>query len=108
MEKMKQMIKKKKVSFPLIFFGQIIIFIAIANIFGLETGNSLLGGIYAVIMFFTLMWFLIKIIKDHKTELNRVTVPLIGISIIWVLYLAIASLICVGVSIVLSVLFGNI
>lgn len=71
---MKKILKKKRILFPLIFLGELAIFITIAIIFDLETNNSLYGVIFAYILFGTFVWFLIKIIKNHKTKLSTIKI----------------------------------
>jgi len=84
---MKDIIKKKRVLFPLIFFGEIIIIAVIAKIFDLETSNSPLGIIYAYIMDFTLIGFLIKIRKDYKSTIAKMEMPARLIVLGWFYFL---------------------
>jgi len=46
------------------------------------------------------------IIKDHKTVLTDVKIPFLGLSVIWILYLAIFSTVMASVLAGLMVLFG--
>jgi len=105
MKKIKQMLKKKRILFPLIFFGEIAITIIIAHVFGLETSNSPLGAVFSFVMGFTFIIFLLKIIKDHKAELIAIRIPFIEISIIWVLYLALAQIILAVVLLPFLIIF---
>jgi len=95
-------VNKKRILFPLVFFSEIAIVIIIAKIFGLETENSLLGWIYAFVMVLTIIWFLIKIIIDHKAKLSTAKVPLLGTSVIVNLYFIIALLIIALVALIAS------
>jgi hypothetical protein len=100
---MKNIIKKKRVLFPIIFFGEIAIVAVIAIIFDLETGDSPLGVAYAYVMAFTLMGFVLKILKDHKTELSNMELPFVG-SIIWMLYTVFIVIIFVLVILTISII----
>ena len=88
---MKRLLKRKRVLFPIIFFGQIVIFILIAIIFGLETENSPLGTVYAYTLIVTLIGFCVKIIKDHKIRLTEFKMPIFPISALSLLYFAVAG-----------------
>jgi len=103
----KKILKQKKILFPFIFLVELAILIAIAIIFNLETDNSLYGAVFAFVIWGTFLWFLIKIVKDHKTKLSTVKIPLFGISSTWLFYLAIAAIITSTVSVALVALFGN-
>jgi len=76
---MKNFLKKKRFLFPFIFIIQIVLFVLIANIFNLETGNSIVGMIYYFMMVVAVLWFLLRIIKDHKTKLSETKLPLFGV-----------------------------
>ena len=104
---MKNFLRKKRFLFPTVFVVQILIVIVIANVFSLETHNSLLGSIYAVVMVATIICFLVKIIKDHKTALTDIKIPFVEISVIWIFYLAIFTIASVSIIVFLTVLFGN-
>ena len=105
---MRNLLKKKRVLFPLIFLGELAIVIIIAIIFDLETGNSLYGEISSSIMFATFVWFLFRIAKDHKTKLSAIKIPLFEISVIWVIYYAIAIIVIVSIIISLMFIFGDV
>ena len=105
---MKDFLKRKRILFPLIFFGQIAIVAIISLIFELETDNSPLGVAYAYIMGFTVIWFATKIIKEHKTELIDKKVPFMGqLTILGMLYTLIAVMIFVLGIITVSILTGT-
>jgi hypothetical protein len=72
--------------FPLIFWGEFYIAILIAELFNLETQNSLFADIYGIVVFSTLIVFFVKIIKDHKAELSDKKFPIIGIKMIGIIY----------------------
>ena len=91
----KDVIKKKRVLFPLIFLGELGVLIAVANIFSLETDNTLYGLIFVYILFITIVVFLIRIIKDHKNELSTIKLPLSGGSVLWSLYFITALIILI-------------
>jgi len=103
---MKRILRKKRFLFPIIFFAQILIAAVVGIVFELETTNSPLGATYAVVMVVTIIYFLVKIIKDHKTVLTDVKIPFLGLSVIWILYLAIFSTVMASVLAGLMVLFG--
>ena len=88
----KQQLKKKRFLFPLIFLGWIAIVSIIANVFGLETENTMFGGISVLVMFSTCIWFLIKTIKDHKAKLATVRIPFYGVTVLTGLYFITALL----------------
>ena len=79
---MKKTIMKKRVLYPLVFFGELAIVMLIARIFDLETENSLYGGICATLMALTIMVFFIKIIQEYKTKYPWVNVLYFPIFII--------------------------
>ena len=75
---MRKRLKQKKVLFPLIFLAELIVIVTIANIFDLETDNTLYGGVSVCILGITIILFLVRIIKDHKKELAATRIPIIG------------------------------
>jgi len=85
--------------------GELLIFIAIAIIFNVNTKNSLYGTICVYILFGTLSWFLLKIVKDHKNELSNIKIPLFELPILWMIYLAVLVIIISAISTSLTVLF---
>ena len=85
-------LKKKKVLFPIIFFLEIFLIVQIANIFEIETANSLYGGIVMIIINCTVLIFVIKIIKDHKTYLSEVKMSVMGESLLLYCYVMCAVL----------------
>jgi len=103
---MKEVIKKKRVYFPLIFIGQIVIVSIIAHIFGLETYNSVLGTIYAVALFSTIIWLILKVIKDHGDKLSTVKIPVYGVSIVAGLYFVMTLIIIIFVVNLIAFLVG--
>jgi len=100
------LIKKKRIMFPLIFFGQIGLIAAIANAFDLETANSPLGMIYAFIMCCTLICFLVKILKDHRAWVSVTKIPFFGFFVKEMLYLAMAILTVSLIVLILTVLLS--
>ena len=92
---MKKILNQKKVLFPLIFVTELVILIVIANIFDLETDNTLYGAAFAYILFITIIWFLIRIIKDHKKELSVMVIPLYKTSVLHFLYFLTGLLIAI-------------
>ena len=106
---MKNMLKKKRVLFPLIFLGELAIVIIIAIIFDLEMGNSLYGDVTVSITFATFVWFLFRIIKDHKAELSKMRIPLFEfLSVLGWIYFAIVIMIIGLIVNFLVIIFGNI
>ncbi|MCL2457013.1 MAG: hypothetical protein FWD19_05650 [Defluviitaleaceae bacterium] len=101
----KNLFKKKRVLFPLIFFGEIIIVLVIGEIFNLETNNSPLGAVYAYVMGFTLLGFIFKILKDHKSEISNMKIPLWG-SVLGSLYLVIVILIVNMIALTIKILYS--
>ena len=95
----KEIIKKKKILFPIIFLGELVVLTAVAIIFDLEINNTLYGLIFVYILFITIVIFLIKIIKDHKLELSTMKLPLFGDSVLRVLYFATALIIFILIAI---------
>ena len=85
MKKLFDILKLKRVMFPLVFFGQLAVFITIATIFGLETQNSPLGFAYAVVMSVTIIYFCLKTIKDHREWLKSIKDPIFGAPILLML-----------------------
>ena len=67
--------KQKRFLYPSALVLQISAVLLIGHLFGLETANSLLGLIWAYIFFGTIVYFLIKIIKEHKAMLAVVELP---------------------------------
>jgi len=102
---MKYMLKKR-VLFPLIFASELVILIAIANIFGLETENTLYGAVFVFIIFATFIGFLLKIVKDHKDELATMKIPFITSSALKHIYFLIALTTVILIFLVIDVLFG--
>ena len=90
---MKEMLKQKRVLFPIIFCAELVLILSIASIFNLETDNTLFGGIAIYVIFCTLVWFLIRIIKDHKIQLSTMKIPLYGFNVLNYLYFIIALII---------------
>jgi len=73
----KELLKKKRVLFPVIFFSEIVVFILLAAILDLEFRTSLLRIVYVMIMCFTLTGFLNEIIKDYRARLVAIKIPFI-------------------------------
>lgn len=73
--KLKEALKKKKILFPLISIVQLVILVTIANVFDLETEDTLFGGVFVLVVFGTFIGFLIKIIRDHGDELSKMKMP---------------------------------
>ena len=68
-------IMKKRILYPVILLLQISVLFLISAIFDLETTNSWFGFIGAYVFFGTIVLFLIRIVKDHKTTLASVVLP---------------------------------
>ena len=85
MKKVFEILKLKRVLFPLVLFGQLAIFMAIATAFRLETHNSPLGFTYAVVMSVTIVCFCLKTIKDHREWLKSTKDPIFGVPILLIL-----------------------
>jgi len=94
---MKELIKKKRVYFPLIFIGQFALTLIIAHIFGLETQNSVLSAIYFVALVATITWLILKIIKDHRAKLSQIEIPIFGVSVVTGLYFIMTLIILIFV-----------
>ena len=92
---MKKILKKKKILFPLIFFSELTIIVLIAIIFNFETENSLYGVISIYILFGTFVWFLIRIIKDHKSDFCNKKILFTEIPVLWGIYFVTALLILI-------------
>jgi len=100
------MLKKKRVLFPLIFFGQLAVFIAIAIIFNLETHNSVLGAIYGYTMCFTIIGFIIKFLKDHKKQILDADVVLLSVFAVWLLYAMIVVMVFTIIYMTIAIMLG--
>ena len=91
-EKLKEVLKKKRALYPIILLGELAIVIAIAVIFDLETHNSPFAAVAIYIIGGTIIWFLIKICKDHKSELAAIRFEAMGVSVLVWLYFVIGLL----------------
>jgi len=103
---MKDMLKKKIVLFPLILFGQLVITLTIAIVFNLETTNSVLSAIYAYILCFTIICFLIKILKDHKKQILDADIVLFSLFAVWFLYAMIVVMVINIIYITIAIMLG--
>ena len=71
----KDLLKKKRVLFPVIFLSEIVVFILLAAILDLEFRTSLLRIIYVLIICYTLTGFSNEIIKDYRARLVEKKTP---------------------------------
>jgi hypothetical protein len=94
-----KVVKRKIFLFLLIFLGEIALLVVIANVFGIETENTVFGMTATYVIFLTIMLFLIKIAKEHREELDNMEMPIFrfggDISVLWWIYIAILVIILV-------------
>jgi len=77
--KTKELLKKKRVLFPVIFLSEIVVFILLAAILDLEFRTSLLRIVYVMTMCATLADFSYEIIKDYRARLVEKKTPYVKI-----------------------------
>ena len=75
----KELLKKKRVLFPVIFFSEIALFILLAAILDLEFRTSWLRMVYVLTIIFTLINFSYAIIKDYRAKLVAKETPYVKI-----------------------------
>ena len=79
--RIKELLKKKRVLYPVILFCEIAVFILLAAILNLEYRTSWLRIVYVMTMCSTLISFSYAIIKDYKTRLDVIKLPFFKIRI---------------------------
>ena len=72
---MKTTLRTKTICLIMISSFQLIVFNIISNVFDFETHNSWYSIIVIYTVFGTILGFLIKIVKSHKTELLEKEMP---------------------------------
>jgi len=90
---MKNLLKRKRVLFPIIFFGQILVFILLSAVFSYEFEDTTLNLVPTFAMLATFIWFLLKVSRDYKEKLSSIKIPPFNIPIVALFYLVVVILI---------------